>query len=109
MYNPAVDTDFQATLRMSLQGLLWVKDSHTVSYVYSLLRNFQNILKSCGITALNGLNCLCVFLDMSAAQELERARQAESASCFAFPDKYRYRCQGIAQHSEKHNLNQFHN
>lgn len=92
MFNPVVDTDFQATLRMSLQGLLWVKDSHTVSYTYSLRRNFQNILNSCGITALNGLKlsvCLCVFADMCVSQELERARQAESASCFTFSDKYR--------------------
>lgn len=35
-------------------------DSHTVSYTFSLLRNFQNILNSCRITALNRL---CVFVD----------------------------------------------
>lgn len=37
-YNPVVDTYFRATLKMSLQGLLWVKVSDAVSYARSLLK-----------------------------------------------------------------------
>lgn len=53
---------------MSLQGLLWVKDSHAVSYMYSLLRNLQNILNVCRITALNGLKCLRAFMGMCVSK-----------------------------------------
>lgn len=68
VFNPVVDAEFWDTLRMSLQGLLWVKDSHAVSYMYSLLRNLQNIRNVCRITALNGLKCLCAFMGMCVSK-----------------------------------------